>query len=160
MTPRIVTLTEKKLVGIRCTMSLTNDKTAALWKSFMPRRREIKRKLTDELISMQIYSASYFTDFNAGNEFEKWAALEVSAFENIPPDMETFTLGAGTYAVFDYKGSSGDPRIFQYIFDIWLPNSSHALDDRPHFEVLGNRYKTAAPDSEEEIWIPVNPLWQ
>jgi len=29
------------------------------------------------------------------------------------------------------------------------------LDDRPHFEVLGDKYKNADPDSEEEIWIPI-----
>lgn len=158
MTPRIVSFSEKKLVGTRCTMSLANDKTAELWSSFMPRRKEIKNKLTNELISMQVYSASYFIDFNPATPFEKWAAIEVSAFENIPPDMETFTLSGGTYAIFDYKGASGDPRIFQYIFEIWLPNSTYTLDDRPHFEVLGDRYKNAALDSEEAIWIPVISL--
>jgi AraC family transcriptional regulator len=26
-------------------------------------------------------------------------------------------------------------------------------DDRPHFEILGDKYKNDHPDSEEEIWI-------
>lgn len=73
----------------------------------------------------------------------------------MPNEMETFTLTAGLYAVFDYKGSSADNRIFQYIFGVWLPNSVYLLDDRPHFEVLGDKYKNADPDSEEEIWIPI-----
>jgi len=29
------------------------------------------------------------------------------------------------------------------------------LDNRPHFEVLGEKYKNGDPESEEEIWIPV-----
>jgi AraC family transcriptional regulator len=29
------------------------------------------------------------------------------------------------------------------------------LDDRPHFEILGDKYKNGDPDSEEEIWIPI-----
>jgi AraC family transcriptional regulator len=29
------------------------------------------------------------------------------------------------------------------------------LDNRPHFEILGEKYKQGSPDSEEEIWIPV-----
>jgi AraC family transcriptional regulator len=36
-----------------------------------------------------------------------------------------------------------------------LPNSNYHLDDRPHFEILGEKYKNADPGSEEEIWIPI-----
>ena len=69
--------------------------------------------------------------------------------------METFTLSAGTYVVFEYKGPGNDNSIFQFIFGTWHPNSNYLLDDRPHFEVLGEKYKNGDPDSEEEIWIPV-----
>ena len=69
--------------------------------------------------------------------------------------METYSLAGGLYAVFDYKGSSTDPSIFQHIFGTWLPNSEYMLDDRPHFEVLGDKFKNNDPNSEEEIWIPI-----
>jgi len=36
-----------------------------------------------------------------------------------------------------------------------LPNSDYELDNRPHFEILGKKYKNNSADSEEEIWIPV-----
>ncbi|HNW52309.1 MAG TPA: GyrI-like domain-containing protein [Prolixibacteraceae bacterium] len=155
MEPRIEKLNEKKLVGKRLIMSLSDNRTGELWRSFMPGRKEISYKLTNDFISMAIYSPTYFEDFKPANLFEKWAAVEVSDFEHVPGDMETFTLTAGLYAVFDYKGSSSDNRIFQYIFGVWLPNSVYSLDDRPHFEVLGDQYKNADPDSEEEIWIPI-----
>jgi AraC family transcriptional regulator len=64
-------------------------------------------------------------------------------------------LQAGDYAVFNYRGSSADPRIFQYIYGEWIPNSEYVLDDRPHFEILGEKYKNNDPNSEEEIWIPI-----
>jgi AraC family transcriptional regulator len=64
-------------------------------------------------------------------------------------------LTGGLYAVFDYKGLSTDNSIFQFIFGTWLPSSEYDLDDRPHFEVLGNKYKNNDPTSEEEIWIPI-----
>jgi len=54
-----------------------------------------------------------------------------------------------------YKGSSADNSIFQYIYGQWLPNSNYLLDDKPHFEVLGEKYKNNDPNSEEEIWIPI-----
>jgi AraC family transcriptional regulator len=155
MEPRIETINEKKLAGKRLTMSLSDNKTGELWKSFMPRRKEIIGNLTNDFISMAIYQPTHFADFNPTNDFEKWAAVEVTDFEHVPTDMETFTLAGGLYAVFDYKGSSTDIRIFQYIFGVWLPNSDYQLDDRPHFEVLGDKYKNADPTSEEEIWIPI-----
>jgi AraC family transcriptional regulator len=36
-----------------------------------------------------------------------------------------------------------------------LPNLGYTLDDRAHFEVLGEKYKNNDPLSEEEIWIPI-----
>ncbi|MFZ1515671.1 MAG: GyrI-like domain-containing protein, partial [Saprospiraceae bacterium] len=65
------------------------------------------------------------------------------------------TIPGGLYAVFYYKGLSTDTAIFEYIFNTWLPNSEYGLDDRPHFEILGERYKNNDADSEEEIWIPI-----
>lgn len=155
MQPRIVTLTEKKLVGKRLTMSLTNNQTGALWKSLLTNRQAITNSRTNDLISMQIYQPTYFSAFNPATEFEKWATVEVTDFDSVPKGMESFVLPSGLYAVFDYKGSSTDNTVFQYIFGTWLPNSDYQLDDRPHFEVLGEKYKNADPDSEEEIWIPV-----
>jgi predicted transcriptional regulator YdeE len=60
MEPRIDTIDEKKLVGKRMKMSLSNNQTGALWQSFMPKRKEIKGAVGKELYSMQIYDASYF----------------------------------------------------------------------------------------------------
>jgi AraC family transcriptional regulator len=156
MQPRIETLTEKKLIGKRLTMNLANNQTFRLWQSFMPRRKEITNNLNADLISMQNYPQSFdFTFSNLNIEFEKWAAMVVSDFDSIPDEMETFILQGGLYAVFDYKGSSNDPQIFQYIFGTWLPNSIYTIDNRPHFEILGEKYKNNDPTSEEEIWIPI-----
>ncbi|RYE38364.1 MAG: GyrI-like domain-containing protein, partial [Sphingobacteriales bacterium] len=41
------------------------------------------------------------------------------------------------------------------IFTEWLPNSAYELDDRPHFELLGSKYKNDDAESEEEIFVPV-----
>lgn len=153
--PKIETLLDKKLVGMSVKMSLLNNKTGELWKNLMPRRREIMTNVSNDLISMAIYTPNHFMDFKPGNEFEKWAAIEVKDFEDVPNGLETYTLKGGLYAVFDYKGSSMDTSIFQYIFGQWIPGSVYIIDDRPHFEILGEKYKNADPESEEEIWIPI-----
>ncbi len=122
----------------------------------MPRRREITNNLTSDLFSMQVYPSSFdFKNFNPHAEFEKWAAVEVPDFKSVPDGMETFVLKGGLYAVFIHKGSNTDTSTFEYIFGTWLPNSEYAIDDRPHFEILGEKYKNGDPASEEEIWIPV-----
>jgi len=157
MIPRIEKLQEKKLIGKRLTMSLADNKTGELWRSLIPRRRDITNNLTSDMISMQVYKSTYFADFKPTNELEKWATIEVADFDNVPTDMETFILVGGLYAIFDYKGLSTDNSIFQFIFGNWLPNSDYDLDDRPHFEVLGDKYKNNDPTSEEEIWIPIRP---
>jgi AraC family transcriptional regulator len=155
MKPRILTLKEKKLIGIHTNMSMINNLTGMLWGKFGPRIKEIQHRISGDKFSMQVFDTSYFSEFNPQKEFTKWAAVEVSNFENIPLEMESFVLSEGLYAVFDYKGSSADNSIFQYIYSSWIPNSEYQLDNRPHFEILGEKYKNNDPTSEEEIWIPI-----
>lgn len=156
MEPRVAIVKEKKLVGKRLTMSLSDNKTGELWRSFMPRRKEITNPLTNDFISMAIYKPTHFADFKPTNEFERWAAVEVADFDNVPTKMETFVLPSGQYAVFLHKGDTKEfAKTFQFILGTWLPNSAYLLDDRPHFEVLGDKYKNNDPTSEEEIWIPI-----
>jgi len=156
MTPRIDTTTEKKLVGKRLSMSFTDYRIGELWSSFMPKRKEITNNLNNDLISFVVYKPSHFADFKPTNEFEKWATVEVTNFHNVPEEMETYILPSGLYAVFHYTGlSSGSSAFYQYIFSDWLPKSNYLLDDRPHVEILGDKYKNNDPSSEEEVWIPI-----
>ena len=156
MTPTITTIASKKLVGKHLTMSLADIKTHELWKGFMPLRKTITNAVDNNRYSLQLYPDTYFKPFNPHAEFKKWAAVEVPGFESVPDGMETLELLGGLYAMFYYKGNptNGD-EVFRYIFMDWLPTSGYALDDRPHFEVLGSKYQNGSDDSEEEIWIPI-----
>jgi len=157
MQPTIVHLKEKILIGCSSKMNFIENKTGALWQSFMPRLKEIKNKLSADLFSVQLYNDDYnFNQFNPSAYFTKWAATEVSCIDDIPANMETLLIPQGLYAVFFHKGSNADNSTFQYIFQTWLPTfDDYSLDARPHFEVLGEKYKNDDSSSEEEIWIPV-----
>ncbi|PZR12635.1 MAG: GyrI-like domain-containing protein [Flavobacterium psychrophilum] len=157
MTPTIQTIPSKKLVGKWLTMTFAENKTFELWSSFMPQRKTIADVINPEQIySLQIYAKDFFSPFNPKAEFIKWASLETTEDAVAPEGMETFTIPAGQYAVFYYKGSHNNGfDVFSYIFGEWLPASGYELDDRPHFEILGPKYKNGDPDSEEEIWIPI-----
>lgn len=155
MEPRLEELPEKKLVGKHLRMTLANNRTAELWQSFMPLRKNIKNSLSKDLFSLQVYDPTLnFKDFNLQTEFEKWSLVEVSHFEEVPEGMEAFTLEKGLYAVFIHRGLNFQST-FQRIFYEWLPSSDFALDQRPHFEVLGAKYINHSEDSEEEVWVPV-----
>ena len=156
MEPSIETMPEKKFIGKRIRMSFSDNKTRELWHTFMPRRREIKNYIGLELYSIEVYEPLYFNNFNPGREFEKWAAIEVTDFANVPADMETLTTQQGPYAVFPHKGAASmGPETYQYIFGTWLPHSDYILDNRPHFAIMVGKYKNEDPDSEEEVWIPI-----
>lgn len=155
MEPRIVTMSQKLLVGKHLTMSIAANKTGQLWQSFMPVRNTILHQTGNDLFSLQIYPADYFLAFNPHTPFTKWAAVEVSDKANIPEEMEVLSVEKGLYAVFPHTGMGTE--IFSFIFSEWLPRSGYRLANRPHFELLGEKYKQGSADSEEEIWIPVEP---
>ncbi|WP_299890459.1 GyrI-like domain-containing protein [uncultured Lacinutrix sp.] len=154
--PRIETLKEKKLVGQCIAMSLVDNKTFELFSSFMPNRKTIKNTISKDIYEVMIYSDLHFKNFNPTHTFEKWAALEVSNNETIPDNMRTFNLETGLYAVFHYKGlPQGFGALMTYIITQWIPSSNYKLDNRPHFNILGEKYAKGSPDSEEEVWIPI-----
>jgi AraC family transcriptional regulator len=157
MQPRITVIEETKLIGVRTKMSFANNKTMALWQSFMPRRMEVSAAIGCDLYSVELYpDVAFFSDFDPGREFEKWAAVRVTDFNQIPQGMDTLIIPAGEYAVFPYKGKPSEARgTYQFIYGTWMPGSPYQLDDRPHMALMGEKYKGEHPESEEEFWIPV-----
>jgi AraC family transcriptional regulator len=156
MEVRIEALEEKKLLGKHISMSLSANKTAELWKGFMQRKKDILNNIGNDLYSIQVYDTDYFSVFDPEKEFVKWACMEVEDFTMVPFGMETFILPAGLYAVFLYRGAARQgASAFRYIFANWIPQSDYLLDNRPHFELLGEKYNNFAADSEEEIWVPI-----
>jgi len=138
-------------------MSLAATTTPELWRGFMQQRTALPT--SGERYSLQHYPLEYFTSFSPETRFEKWAAQEVAdpTFV-VPAGFETLDLAGGLYAVFLHQGPASEgAATFQYIFETWLPSSDYVLDDRPHFELLGEKYRNDAPDSEEEIWLPIKP---
>ena len=157
MIPRIETLSSFKLIGQYLFMSFAQNRTAELWRSFSPQRKEIQNVVDHHLYSVEIYpNTSVFQNFNPSQEFQKWAAVAVTNFDEVPKSMERPVIPEGTYAVFHYKGKPSEAMAtFTYIFSEWLPNSGFELDDRPHFAKMGEKYIGEHPDSEEDFFVPI-----
>ncbi|MFP9115222.1 GyrI-like domain-containing protein [Flavobacterium sp. RHBU_3] len=153
--PEITTFPETRLVGMHSTMSFAQNTTPLLWQTFMPRRKEVPA-VDANLFSVQLYPQGFFEQFNPNAHFEKWAAVAVPNDAVVPQGMDALTLPGGLYAVFHYKGNpTNGSEVFRYILGEWLPQSGYTLDARPHFEILGERYKNNSDDSEEDIYIPI-----
>lgn len=155
--PRIVQLPPKTLVGMSREMSRIDDKTAELWRAFMPRRSEIRNRADENFISMQVFPAGPAQLADPTARFVKWAVVEVEgASSEVPGGMASYTLAGGMYGVFEHRGPATDLRTFMYIFRDWLPSSlMYEIDDREHFEVLPPNYDARDPNAREDIWIPI-----
>jgi AraC family transcriptional regulator len=151
MHPKTIHSSEKKVIGTQSTMRRNQyGNIIALWKRFMPQKIKIKNSVNDELIAMQVYS-----DFSTlKKSFDIWACVEVSSLEALPEGMTGYTIPEGAYAVFLHKGTNAAATYHQ-IMSQWLPNSSFEIDDRPHFQVMGEMYKNGSPDSEEDFYVPI-----
>ena len=154
--PTIIQYQSRTLVGIRSDMSFTENRTRELWSSFRPRAQEIGNRLNDGF-----YSVQYYEDFERLTPltlFSKWACVEVSSVDPLPPGMEVLTLDAGLWACFIYKGTVARfPAFWTYIFQEWLPNSDYTLADRHHYEYLDHRWLGPLDEnSVEEVYIPLS----
>ena len=158
--PQIVNLSPKKLLGKKLRTSLVENRSVALWQSFMPLQKNITNKVSPAFYSMQVYDEDFsLNNFTPATPFDKWAAVEVSDFDDIPAGLEAFSLPGGWYAVFIHKGDvTSFPATMQYIYSTWLPGLGFQLDNRPHFELLGEQYRRNDPLSEEEVWVPVKKI--
>ena len=154
MNPTIKTFPTTKFIGKNLSFTYADYRAFELWSSFMPRRKEIQNVIGSLLYNIQINPDDF--DFKPTTPFFKWAAVSVSSFDFIPDDMESLEIEGGLYAVFNYKGDQNNvSAFFNSIYTEWLPSSGYQLDNRPQFEILGEKYKNDSPESEEEIWIPI-----
>ncbi|WP_400078820.1 GyrI-like domain-containing protein [Winogradskyella sp. R77965] len=151
MNPKIVEIQEKQVIGMKSQMMMNQyGNIVSLWKQFMPRKNELFNLSNNELIALQDYS-----DFgNFEKPFDIWACAEVISIDTVPEDMMTYTIPEGLYAVFLHKGMNA-AATYQRIMTEWLPNSGYGIDNRPHFQVMGEKYKNGSPDSEEDFYVPV-----
>jgi AraC family transcriptional regulator len=97
---QVKSLLQKRLIGVRMPMSLSYNKAAELWRSFMLKKKEIKNNMGQDLYSVQVYDPLSFKTFNPETVFEKWATIEVADVESVPEGMQPLVLPAGLYAVF------------------------------------------------------------
>ncbi|EPR70267.1 putative transcription regulator, MerR family [Winogradskyella psychrotolerans RS-3] len=153
MNPKIKESSEIKVIGLSAKIKRHEQhKIVALWKQFMPRKHELETLASEELIAIQVFSLQ--KNGEPKEEFEIWACAEVTDFKTMPQNLKSFTIPSGKYAVFLHKGTNAR-LTYENIMSKWLENSGYLIDDRPHFQVMGETYENGSPDSEEDFYVPI-----
>lgn len=155
---KIVNTDKIIIVGLSATASFLNANqiTSQLARQFMPRIGEVKHRKDTFRLSLQKYSNFNISEFNPNQTFQKWIGVEVDNLQFIPDHMETLTIDIGRYLVVNFEGTiEAFVNFWQDIHYNWLPNSEFEIDNRPHFERLGQDYNPNQAVNKEEIWIPI-----
>ncbi|MBM9617406.1 AraC family transcriptional regulator [Streptomyces zhihengii] len=88
-----------------------------------------------------------------GTELEYWHAAVTGG--DVPDDMDTMPVPAGTWAVFESSGPF--PHTLQYlwrdVFTQWFPSNPYR--SRPGPELLCTRLSQDGTHADAELWIPV-----
>lgn len=137
------------LYGISVSGSLLNMPIKTLWQNYKAQWQGERPK---SLINLQRYPTGYHKAFNPATPYEQWAGTFNQSAIDQP---STLAVPSGKYLKLLRRGNPNDGRVFEYLFTQLLPAKGYTVDDRPHFEVLGENYSQMAEIAEEEIWIPI-----
>jgi AraC family transcriptional regulator len=149
MEPKIVLKDGFAVIGLKYHGKNENGEVPQLWGGLGPRSGEIANVVKGNVA----YGISANLDAETG-EFDYVAGYEVSSTESVPEGMACFEVPGGKYAVF----TTTLPKIgetFQYAYHTWLPQSDYQPAAGPDFELYGEYFDPRDPESEFEVYIPV-----
>lgn len=159
MNPRIETIDNKKVVGLRINTCVAKPiETIEMWSKFMPQRNKISNRSNNQYLSIQVMDPQLKLEvFTENTMFEKWAAVEVSNHDDNLVGLESYTISGGKFAVFTHHGPAQNfGQTMHKFFTEWLPSSGFQFDpERPRFEILEEDYVPTNQEAEEEVWMPI-----
>ncbi|MYS81349.1 AraC family transcriptional regulator [Embleya scabrispora] len=92
-----------------------------------------------------------------GTELDYYHGVVTGTRVHVPEDLDTLTVPAGTWAVFENSGPY--PQALQYlwrdIYTQWFP--SNPYQSRPGPEILRVRPSADGSTADAALWIPVEP---
>ncbi|MBN1661511.1 MAG: AraC family transcriptional regulator [Anaerolineae bacterium] len=151
MEPRIVSKRAFTVAGLKYQGKNENNEIAGLWQSLGPRMGEF-RNLADPEAA---YGVMNNIDMGSGR-FDYVAGVSVQEGADVPQGMSTVHVPEQTYAVF-HTTLPALMDAFHLAYEEWLPASDYRRACGPEFERYGEAFDPQSPESEMEIWIPIEP---
>ena len=91
-----------------------------------------------------------------GGEMDYMAAVEVSSFAGLPPELRQVKLAPQRYAVFRHTGHiSGVGATWAAVMDGWLPAASVKAADAPYLERYGPEFNPRTGQGGLDLMIPI-----
>ena len=154
--PVIDEVDEIKVIGIDCFTTIKEEQFGnpvipKLWKSFIPRKHEIKNIINPDVD----YGICINDDLSKKLGYS--ACCEVGSLTDIPSGMTGRLINPRIVAIFRHLGT--DTKIYdsmRYIFGVWLPESGYELEDG--FDMItkfDHRFHGDCEDSEFKIIVAI-----
>ena len=155
-----VAMTEAKTISIVGFCGSTKGGFSVIgrcWRRLHAKKDRISGR-TDEEFLIGVNDYSYYPCQGMDKVFRYIAGAEVAEEHTVPRGMQEFTLPAGRYAVFSFRGRNEDSLqpVVEYIYGEWFPESTCRFDDgrRYDFARYGERLDEKG-ESDIQLWVPV-----
>ncbi|HSJ57202.1 MAG TPA: GyrI-like domain-containing protein [Anaerolineae bacterium] len=151
MNPRIVSKRAFTVAGLKYQGKNENNEIPALWQALGPRMGEFRSVVDQEAA----YGVIDLPD-QESDAIDYMAGVAVGEEAPVPQGMTFVRIPEQTYAVF----RTTLPTLmdtFHRAYDEWLPASGYKRAPGPEFERYGETFDPENPESEMEIWIPIEP---
>jgi len=155
MEPRITDHDAFAVVGLPLKVGhATTHEISTLWDRLIARVGEIPGR-----IEGSAYGLLYNFDKREGS-FDYLASVAVEGDAAVPDGMARIEVAAQTYAVFTHRIenpvlSQDLPRVFNYIYGTWLPDSGYLVAEGPEIEYYDSRFDPNNNSGEIDLYIPV-----
>ncbi|HEY0698958.1 MAG TPA: AraC family transcriptional regulator [Micromonospora sp.] len=159
---RIVQKEEFRLVGRKARVPLVhegmNPAIVAFIRSLDPATVRRIEELSDQEPNGIVNVSDNIADESRaeGTELDYWHAVVTNGPP--PEDLDTLTVPAGTWAVFEISGAF--PQSLQYlwrdVYTQWFP--SNPYQSRPGPQISRTRLSPGGSEADAELWIPVEPV--
>jgi AraC family transcriptional regulator len=155
MEPKFITKPGFTVMGLRYFGKNENGEIADLWGSFNQRVAELGG-LPNETGEAAIGLCVTPEDAPPDGSFEYVAGFPVSQVSDVPEGFVVRQVPEFTYAVFAHRGDlAGLGKTYEYIYEVWLPQSGYQLAAKIDFEYYDQDFKDFAPDSVFYIYVPI-----
>lgn len=157
--PKIITLPEIKVAGLRGETTLRDNQLCELWQRANASFTQIPGRIPNGRgfgICEACQSNTLYT-MNEDILFSEVAGIEVSSFDGLAEGFVRKIIPGGRYAVFTHRGTLAKlPQTFDYIWGTWFLTTKEELDSREDFEMYDRRFLGYDhPDSEVDLYIPI-----
>lgn len=157
--PTIIELPEIKVVGIRGTTTLQDNKLKDMWEEFYTLYEQIPNKVKHgrKFGVCELCNTNMHYTLNEEMVFSEVVGVEVTSFATVDKPFVTKVIPKGRYAVFSHTGSLSQlSQTVDYIWGTWLLSTKEEVDDRETFEVYDDRFLGYDhPDTQIDIYIAI-----